>query len=234
VDGEWGFQYYGQQAGGQPLLRGAELKPGDWLLTSKLGFPLAPRLAPGTSRVLVRETLVVPGVPFRLIALHGRSAFSSVAFGVRPFAVSGAPADILTAERIVAHEPVLSYLPMDSPEADQQILSGVYQLEAGRYRWMGARAGLLLKNPGQPSRLEVALYIPPQTPARRVSVSLDDKPVAEQTFAGPGSYTLTSSAVTVTTESPAVTITVDKTFAVAGDQRELGIILTAAGFKPIQ
>ena len=39
---------------------------------------------------------------------------------------------------------------MNAPEADQQIVSGVYQLEEGRYRWMAGRAVVLLKRPDRP------------------------------------------------------------------------------------
>jgi hypothetical protein len=203
------------------------------VVSSDLAFPIQMATGGGTLAPVV-EREITSTLPLRLSGLGARSAYSSVSLGLRPFDIHSGPIDRVRASVVIERKPALSYLPMNAPEADQQILSGVYQLEGGSYRWMGGRAVLLLKNPGQPSRVEVALYIPPQSPARRVTVSLDDKPVAEKTFPGPGAYTLTSGALTVATDSPAVAVTVDRTFTVAGDQRQLGIILTAAGFKPVE
>ncbi|MCP5116541.1 MAG: hypothetical protein GY953_37410 [bacterium] len=117
---------------------------------------------------------------------------------------------------------------MGSAAADSQIVSGVYQLEGGEWRWMSGRAVLLLKQPAEPRRLEVELYIPDAALARAVRVSVDGKVVAAGEYNGPGSYTLTS-------EEPVsasrVEITVDKTFSSPGDHRELGVILAGAGFR---
>ncbi len=121
---------------------------------------------------------------------------------------------------------------MNAREAEQQIVSGIYQLEAGQWRWMSGRGVVLLKRPPQSAAVEIVIHIPEQSPARRISVALDDVPVMERTFAGPGTYTLTSGPVAIHSESPALTITADKTFSVPGDQRQLAIVLIAAGFKP--
>lgn len=232
INGEWGFQYYGQRIGGRPLMRGTVLQPGDWVLTSRLGFPLDLRLAPGAERVPVAETRVVPSVPLRVIGRDGRSAFSTITYGVRPFGVTSAPSDILTAERIAARALTLSYVPMNSPDADAHFAGGVYALEQNRYRWMAGRAALLLKKPEGPSVAQVELFISDQSPARRVSLTLDGQPVAERTFPGPGSYVLASGVVPVVSAAPLLEITVDRTFTAPGDQRQLGIILTGAGLKP--
>jgi hypothetical protein len=232
INGEWGFQYYGQKFGAQPLLRDTELKPGDLLLTSNLGFPVPPRLAPGAMRKLVQEVRVVPAVPFRVIAVTGHSAFSSIAFGVRPFDVGRGPSDILTVEEIGLLEPALVYLPMQAPEAADQIVSGIYGLEDGRWRWMSGRAVILLKRPEGAPVFELDLNIPPSAPARRVTVAIGGVEILQKTLAAPGSYTLTSGAVPASAGPAIVTITVDKTFFAPGDNRELGVILNGAGFKP--
>jgi hypothetical protein len=134
---------------------------------------------------------------------------------------------------VVERLPVLSYLPLNAPEAEQQIVSGLFQVEEGRWRWMAGRAVILLKRPEQRSIVQVALHIPEQSPARRISLSLDGVPVAEQTFPAPGTYNLSSGPVTVASQEATLTITADKTFSVPGDERRLSIILTAAGFRPV-
>ncbi len=37
---------------------------------------------------------------------------------------------------MIERKPTLTDLPMNAPEAEQQIVSGVYQLENGQWRWM--------------------------------------------------------------------------------------------------
>jgi hypothetical protein len=134
---------------------------------------------------------------------------------------------------VVERKPTLSYLEMNAPEAQQHIISGLYDVEQGRWRWMSAKAILLLKPPATPRPVVEAVFsIPDQSPALRVTLSVDDVPVVEKTFASPGAYTLTSGPVTLRSEFPTVSITVDRVFSVPGDRRELGIVLLGAGFKP--
>ena len=54
--------------------------------------------------------------------------------------------------------------------------------------------------------------------------------VAEDTFAGPGSYKL-SAPFHSTNPTATVTITVDKTFTAPGDRRQLGAVITGVGFR---
>ncbi len=95
---------------------------------------------------------------------------------------------------------------------------------------MSGRAVLLLHAPAAPLPLRVTLYIPDNSPARRVTVAVDGTLAIERTFSSPGSYTVSSETLRITSESPTVTITVDKTFSPAGDHRSLSIILNAVGF----
>lgn len=230
INGEWGLQYYGQQAGAKPLLRDQALMPGDWVITSRLGYPI-PVKTPGGRLTVMERQLVQPSLPLRLLALGARSAFSTISFGVRPFDIRRAPVDVLTAELVVERLPERKYLPMNATEAPDQIVSGIYNLESNRWRWMGRNAIVQLKRPEAPARLEVNLIIPAQAPARRVRVSLDGALVADQAFAGPGQYTLSSQVLPVAKGAAMVAIAVDKTFSPRGDQRELGIILNDVGFK---
>jgi hypothetical protein len=68
--------------------------------------------------------------------------------------------------------------------------------------------------------------------ARRATLSVDGRQVAEKSYSGPGSFTLTSSEpIQVPGDVVTVTLMIDKTFSVPGDQRELGVILTGIGFR---
>jgi hypothetical protein len=130
---------------------------------------------------------------------------------------------------VVERKPTSEILPMNAPEAQQQIVSGVYALEPGNaWRWTGGRAVVLLKRPAAPERLRVDFTIHQLSSARKVTVLLDGVPVAEQTYDKPGRYRLESAPVS----GDVVTIAVDKTFSVPGDSRELGLILSDVGFVP--
>ena len=129
-------------------------------------------------------------------------------------------------------KPEEEYVTMNSPTSARQIVSGIYAIENGQWRWMGASGVLLLKSPARAEPLAVSLYIPPQAPARTITVSLDGQTVAMQTYAAPGAYTLASSApMKPAGPTATLTITADKTLTVPGDPRELSVILTAAGFR---
>jgi 4-amino-4-deoxy-L-arabinose transferase-like glycosyltransferase len=230
TNGEWGLQYYGQQAGAKPLLHGDVLKPGDIVLTSELGYSI-PLEHPGSRVERLAEFTVRPQVPLRLIALNSRSAFSTITFGVRPFDITSAPADVLHADIIVANEPSLSYVPMDAPEAGEQIAGGVFGLENGGWRWVSDKATILLKRPAGESRIEAEIVIPDSAPARRVTLILDGATVADRTFPAPGSYTLSSAPIAPGKGTATLIIQVDRTFSAPGDQRRLAVILKSAGFR---
>ncbi len=231
INGEWGLRYYFEGEGGLPLMRGQAVEPGDVVVTSRLALPLSFTTGGGVL-VPLAEQEISSWLPFRLAGLGARSAYSSASFGLRPFDLSAGPIDVVRAETVLERKPTLSYLPMGAPEAEQQILSGIHQLEAGRWRWMSERAVVLLKPPPAPAPLRVVFFIPEQAPARRVSLAVNGRTVAEQTYSAPGSYTLASPPVTVAGDTVTVTITVDRTFAVPGDHRQLGIIVSEVGFQP--
>ena len=120
---------------------------------------------------------------------------------------------------------------MNAPEAEQQIVSGVYALEDSKFRWTSKTAILLLKPPAEAVPLVVRFYIPDQAPARQVTVQLNNQVVATQNYPRPGSYTLVSEAAKPDGASAQVTISVDKTFSTQADKRELGFVLISAGFE---
>lgn len=104
-------------------------------------------------------------------------------------------------------------------------------MEDNRTRWMAGEAAILLKSPLSPKPVRVEVYIPPAAPARRVTILLDGKQIAEKTVPQPGLYTMESAPQRPLNSAAMLTIIVDKTVSVPGDGRVLGIILSGAGFK---
>ena len=230
INGEWGLRFYLEREGALPLMRGQLVHDGDIVVTSQLAFPI-PVSTGGGVLTKTAEAVIQPSIPLRLVAMNGRAAYSTTMFGLRPFDVSSAPIDRLEAQTMVERKPTLSYLPMNAPEAEAQIVSGIYSLESNQWRWMSGKAVLLLKMPASPAPLEVHFVIPDHSPTRQLILTADGREVARAVYAGPGSYTLTSGPVSGR-DSVALTISADQTFQVPGDQRELSVILTAAGFAP--
>jgi hypothetical protein len=230
INGEWGLRYYLESEGGLPLRQGQAIHPGEIVASSKLGYPIAFTTGGGVLAPIAERTITSP-IPLRLVALEGRSAYSTTMLGLRPFDISFAPIDQLSAELMIERKPTLTDLPMNAPEAGQQIISGIYQLENGQWRWMSQAATILLKPPDQPTPVTVHFTIPDGSPARQVIIALNDHIIASQTYPAPGTYTLSSPASKPDGDSAKLTITVDKSFSVPGDSRELGVILTDAGFQ---
>jgi hypothetical protein len=139
--------------------------------------------------------------------------------------------DRLDSDLMIERKPTLADLPMNAPETEQQIVSGVYQLESGQWRWMSQTATILLKPPDQPAPVTVRFFIPDSSPARQVTLALNDRPIASQTYSAPGTYSLSSPPMKPEGDSAKLTITVDKSFSAPGDSRQLGIILSEIGFK---
>jgi len=230
INGEWALRYYIESEGGLPLLQGQTLHPGEMVVSSSLGYPI-PLTAGGGELAPLAERTISSAIPLRLVALHGKSAYSTTMFGLRPFDISRRVIDQLRAEVVVQHKPVLSNLRMNAPEAGQQIVSGVYQLENGEWRWMGKIAVILLKPPAEPSPLVVHFFIPDLAPARQVRITVNDKVAATQDCPGPGTFTVATLPSKPEGDSATITISVDKTFSSQSDKRELGIILTEVGFQ---
>jgi len=230
INGDWGLRYYFEANGGLALVRGQPVEPGDIIVSSELAYPVAVSTGGGIL-TLIREREIGATFPFRLIGISARSGYSTAGKGLRPFDICRLPIDVVSAAEVVERKPVLADLPMNAPEAGQQIAAGIYDLE-GNWRWMSGRGVVLLKNPGTPLPLDVEFTIPAPAPARRVSVRVDGKVVAEKTYAAPGAYLLSSAApVEVTGPAATVVVAIDRTFRVPGDHRELGIVLTRIGFR---
>ncbi|HTA72395.1 MAG TPA: glycosyltransferase family 39 protein [Bryobacteraceae bacterium] len=230
INGEWGLRYYLESEGGLPLLHGQTLHPGEMLVSSSLSYPISVT-AGGGALAPIAERTITSAIPLRLVALHGKSAYSTTMFGLRPFDISRGAIDQLQAEVVIERKPLLTDLRMNAPEAEQQIVSGVNQLENGEWRWTGKTAVILLKPPDAPSPLVVRFFIPDAAPARQVRIAVNDQVVATQDCPGPGTFTVTTLPNQPQGDSATITISVDKTFSSQSDKRELGIILTDVGFQ---
>lgn len=222
VNAEWGLRFYLESEGALPLGKDQVIQPGETIVSSALAAPVS--VTAPVAQLIAAD--ITPAVPFRLISLSRRSAYSSASEGLLPFEISTAPADRVRADRVVDRKPTLSYLNPRDPQAPAHILSGLYPQDG----WMSDRASVLLKSPEKAASVEVVIYIPDTAPARRVQLFVDGQMVAEDTFPKPGNYKLSApfkpSAPTAT-----VTVGVDKTHSAPGDLRKLGVVITGVGFR---
>lgn len=222
VDGEWGLRFYFEADGALPLTKTQRVKPGDVIVYADLMKPVD--FTAPAAPLATRE--ITASLPFRTIALDTASGFSSADKGFFPFGLSTGPIDRVHAVLVTEQKPVTEYLMMNSPDAPLQIVSGVYALEENRYRWMSKTAVILLKPPPTPLPVRATFTIPPNAPARTVRFLLDSKEIAARTYPAPGTYTLESPPATGGT----LAIEIDRTFRAPGDTRDLGMVLTGAGF----
>lgn len=231
INGEWGLRHYIQEyRHGRPLRRGQRLRPGDILVSSELAYPV-PYNSGGVRLEPLEREEIATAFPLRLMGLNAKSAYTTISFGLRPFDVSGGPFDVVRADLAVELIPRLSLLPMNAPEATEQIVSGIYGLENGQWRWTSGQAVLLLKPPSGPAPLRVEFAIPEGAPGRQVLVTVDGATVAEETYAAAGSYDILTRPLMPKGARAMVVIRIDKTFSPPGDARALGMILTAVGFQ---
>ena len=119
----------------------------------------------------------------------------------------------------------LSELTIGTPEAERQIVSGVYNND----RWTSNRATVLLKRPAAASRIEAKIVIPPAAPARTVRLFADGKQIAGETYPQPGAYTLQGPAPGG--DSLTVSVEVDRTFTAPPDTRQLGVLLLSIAIR---
>ena len=227
VDDEWGLRHYLEDDGAIPLTKTQRVRPGDFVVTSQLGGAVQ-LSAPMTT---VRTVEIRPSIPLRIIGLETHSGYSTIANGIWPFGISSGVIDRVRVAEIGERKVTLEYLTMQAPEAAQQIVSGIYPLEGGRFRWMSRDATLALKSPAAATPLRVEFNIPENAPARKVSLALDGKEVASGTYSAPGPYTLQSPPLRPAGAAANIEIHVDQTFTPPPDTRELGIVLLGAGFR---
>ncbi|HWB97368.1 MAG TPA: hypothetical protein VG672_11710 [Bryobacteraceae bacterium] len=227
INADWGLRYYLEADGGIALQHGQAIRPGDVVVSSALFSPveLQQPLVP-----LARKE-IRPWIPLRLIGLDARSGYSTSSKGLRPFDISTGPIDQVRAEMVSERHPTLTDLPMNAPEAPEQIVSGIYSLEGASWRWMAGRAVVVLKSPAAPTPLRATFTVPPASPVHRVQLLLDDRVVASLDCPKPGTFTITSAPLAPAEPTATVALVADRTFSVSGDRRELSTILSVIGFS---
>jgi len=225
VNAEWGLRHYLEDRGALPVREGQQIPPGDLVVSSELAYPVAYSHA-GSIPVITTQQNIHPAIPLRLIGLDTHSAYSTASKGLLPFGISNGTLDRLRAETLVPKLPAREYVDLALPDANDQIASGIYAADGNPWRWMAKSGTFLLKQPATPTPIQVRLYIPDAAPARTITLTLDNKPIATQTFPGPGTYTIETQPQSGTV----LTVTADQTFSVPSDHRTLGIVLIGAGF----
>jgi hypothetical protein len=221
INGEWGLRYYLERKGARSLTLDEILMPGDRIVSSELGFPI-PVKAPVRS---VSQYDIQPSVPLRVMGLGARAGYATVTFGLRPFDIVSRPVDRIRVDEVMPRNVTLSWLPMDAPEAAEQIVAGVYDLE-GKTRWMAKRAVILVSPPQELRPVDVQFYVPPQSRATELVVRVDNREVYRNSLPPEGVHTIHTQAA----QGSALWIEVDQTFSTPTDQRKLGLMLIAAGY----
>ncbi|MBV9503977.1 MAG: glycosyltransferase family 39 protein [Acidobacteriia bacterium] len=228
VNGELGLRFYLEAGHALPLQKTQTLRTGDIVATSELTQPITP----ATPLATIARMDIRPAIPLRLIGLQSEAGYSDASRGLWPFGVSASVIDRVHAELVTERHPTREYLPMNAPEAAEQIVSGIYSLEGGGYRWTGRSARVILKSPAAAAKVAVNFTIPAAARARQVTVLLDGRQVASKSYAAPGTYTIESAPVRAAGATADIEVQVDQTFTAPPDTRELGIVLAALGFVP--
>jgi Dolichyl-phosphate-mannose-protein mannosyltransferase len=220
INADWGLRYYLEAAGGLPLTVPPQVQPGDIVVTSDL----AGSLPAGVPLTPFDQIEIRPRLPLRLISLDGRSAYSFGSHGLLPFEISNAPIDRVHAD--IAVEPELSYLDPHDPKAAAQFISGI-----SPDGWTAREATVLLKVPEGAKLLTAQIYLLAAAPARHITLSANGRILAQGNLPKGDSVYSISAPAPLGSASLAVTLTVDKTYSVPGDARDLGVVLTGIGFR---
>ena len=224
VNNDW-LRYYFEANGALPILESQSVQPGEIVVSSKLGYPV-PFATGGGMRVAMREWRVKPSLPFQLIGLDTHSGYSTVEKGFESFGfVVDKPIDVVTSEAIVAKKAVLSYVNMGSPDSESQIAGGFYHIEDGRWRWMSGKGTVLLMR--EPDQTEVALSyaLPAILPGRTIELFMNGQSIHKITLANFGAGEIKAHLPPFTTPQISVSVSIDKIFTPANDQRNLGLIV---------
>ena len=110
-------------------------------------------------------------------------------------------------------------------------MTGFHALESGRWRWMARRGVALLKSPAERETAAGGVRNSGRLARAAGGVAAGRAAVAARSYARPGSYTLESEPVRAAGAGATVEIVADNSFSVAGDRRELSIIVTGVGFR---
>jgi hypothetical protein len=228
VNTEWGLRHYMVDAGARVPRPKQFIPPGDVVVWSELVHPVELQHA-GSMVASMLQTDVRPWMPFRLIGLESNSGYSSSQKGLAPFGIGDDLVDRIHADVYKEAKPTVSDLSMNAPEAEAQIVSGIFGLEAGKQRWTGGTATVVLVSPRDAEPLHARFYVPDNAAARRVTITLDGKAVQTQAI-GPGMQYVITVPQKAAGASSIVGLQVDKTFSAPGDSRQLGVVLLGIGW----
>jgi 4-amino-4-deoxy-L-arabinose transferase-like glycosyltransferase len=230
-NGDWGLRHYLGELGSESLLRGQELPGGSVLVTSELASAVPLGFAGARQQILSRE-VTTGWIPLRAMGRGSGSGYSSSEFGILPFGLGGGVIDRLTAEELGLPAPTESYLLMNADAAETQLLSGFYEVQSDVWRWMGPSGTAVLRIPDQTQSFEIDLYVPDNSPTRRITVALGGRLLADLPIAEPGGHVLHVPIERPLGASARVVLRVDATFSPAGDERDLSVVVNSFGFKP--
>jgi hypothetical protein len=227
VNAEWGLRWYLEADGALPIHSEQFVPTGDMVVESELAYPTGYHHAGSTLAMLATRT-ITSRIPLRLIGLDSRSGYDTATRGFYPFGISNGPIDRVRADILVPHAPAHEYLSMDAPDADDQVVAGIYHRENGNpWRWTAGSFTVALKAPAEPTPVHIDLFIPGASPIRTVKVLADGRELYARTYEKPGPYLID----TPPTRATSITLQFDKPFSVAGDSRELAVILSGIGYR---
>jgi hypothetical protein len=136
-------------------------------------------------------------------------------------------------------ETAKSYLKMGDIRSRPQLISGWYSIEDGGWRWMAKQAKAVLRVPAKaPSMFAMQLFFPPDYQKRAggpvtVSVLIDGKPFAVETYSQPGGYRLERPVPGGVLSAPASKVEINLSRSIPAtdaDRRELGAVVQEFGF----
>ena len=229
INSEWGLRHYMEDAGARVPSPGQLIPAGDVVVWSELVHPVTLK-HPGELVASLLQQEVRPWMPFRIIGLQSYAGFSSIQRGFAPFGIGMDLVDRIHADIYREAKPTLEDLPMNAPEAEAQIVSGIFGLEEGKQRWTSGTATVMLVSPADAEPLHADFFVPDNAPARKVSVLLDGQTVYSETLPGPGMRRIVTPLQKAKATTSVVALQVDRTFSAPGDSRQLGIVLLDVGW----
>jgi hypothetical protein len=138
---------------------------------------------------------------------------------------------------------MLAIVQMGDPQAQTQLVSGFYTIEAGAWRWTKQNFSVLLGPPAGAAQkgawLRVRLTAPDSLIAQvgtvSLSASIGGRPLPPETYSAAGTYTYERDVPAELLRGPSarVDFALDKVMPPAGAElRDLGIVALSAGLEP--
>lgn len=129
------------------------------------------------------------------------------------------------------------------PQAAAQLLNGFYGVEQNSWRWTAGKFSVVLRPPrtaaAKGATLQLKFTVPEVVIAKlkalSLSASVNGTPLRPESYTLPGEFTYSRDvpAGLLAGESAKVDFSLDKTMPpTAGDQRELGVVVTTVGLDP--